>query len=65
MPDTDSAMINDALNLLEATKPIVAKLVFGVLGADLDLEQMCKIRWRYADEFWSGAVADMKALRDR
>ena len=66
MPDTEIPVINDAFELLDGTKPIVAKLVLGVLGgADYDLEQLRETWWGYADEFWSTAVAGMKASKDR
>lgn len=65
-PDMEGPLINKVFKLLDDTKPIVAKLALGVPGgANYNLEQRYKTWWRYADEFWSAAVAGMKASKDR
>lgn len=65
MPETESPMINDVYKLFDGTKPIVTNVVHGVLGLVLDPEGVSRIRWKYADEFWSRAIAGMAASRDR
>ena len=65
MPETERALINDIYRLFDGTRPIVIKIVFGVSGLVLNPEDMNGIRWKYADAFWSAAVAGMEASRGR
>ena len=63
MPETDDAMCDDVFKLLQGTTPIVQKLALGMLGKDVNVDKVRRIRRKQANAFWSSAVAGMEAVK--